>query len=71
MTHEELIRLTKATLEPYAGYPLSDAEAEECIQNMTAVLQLILQWQTPSSTDAPVDPAGGGRAGEPTVDKSA
>ena len=70
MTHDELIRLTKATLEPYAGHPLTDAEAEECIQNMTAILQLLNDLQTPATSNA-TEEAGGGRAGEPPYKKSA
>lgn len=71
MTLDELRDLTRRTWEPYAGHPLSDAEVEEILTNATAFVSLLLDWQTtPSSDNAPVA-AGGGRAGEPPLDKSA
>ena len=70
MTKKELVALTKATWEPYAGHPINDDEAEEIIMNTTGLLRLLLDWNS-DTTDAPMDQARDGRAGVPALDKRA
>lgn len=59
MTKEELLKLTKTTWEPYAGHPISDEEADEIIQNTTALFRLLLDWQQNPINDTSEEIKGG------------
>ena len=51
MTDKELLELTRRTWEPRYGRPLSDQELEEIIQNMSAFLRLLSEWNQDESNN--------------------